>query len=292
MRKKILLFLLPIGALALFCVAVIQFNLRFMPFTLVNKLPDNTATNTALRQRLNQIYDTNFIFDTKSTVTSKIYLPRYMATDSETAALYGALFDFPEPYESTEDYYVFGNDKKDKRLYVDQFFGHILYENSTAKTNIKETAAAIQTNKDAIAAASRFIQSYHVEVPHQDVAVRFDGQSYTVQYIDTLDNYPNYAFPATIKLGKDGQISRFEQYAIEYDRIDTITLKTMKEAYLELPLDIDPGVRVDLKSCRVVYIFEDSVVQPAFLFEGEMTGDNIGETTFQCFVKAAKFGAK
>jgi hypothetical protein len=70
----------------------------------------------------------------------------------------------------------------------------------------------------------------------------------------------------------------------------------MREAYYSLPALADLGVmegeglRADLKKCELVYGFWDSILQPAYLFEGEVVNPDAGDKVFfSYYVRAAKF---
>jgi len=58
----------------------------------------------------------------------------------------------------------------------------------------------------------------------------------------------------------------------------------MREAFGELPA-VKAGDTVLLSGCQLVYVYEDSIVQPAYYFQGSASGDK----TFECFVKAAVY---
>jgi len=65
----------------------------------------------------------------------------------------------------------------------------------------------------------------------------------------------------------------------------------MADALLCLPPDPLPlpyassAPQVLIDSAQLVYYYEDSIVQPAYLFEGQAAGGK----SYECFVKAAKY---
>jgi hypothetical protein len=60
----------------------------------------------------------------------------------------------------------------------------------------------------------------------------------------------------------------------------------MAEAFdLLPPLSPENEETVWLQSCQMVYIYDESIIQPAYYFQGLATDDR----AFECYVKAAVF---
>lgn len=278
MRKRA--FFTAVGIIATLLIVfgfMLYYNIRFMPMK-ITESAQNAISDTQKLKLLDKIYDANFIFDRTSVNTAKVYLPRYSVTEEQTAVFYARLFDFNGICGDYDDYFLYTNGSEE--LYIDKYSGYIRYENNSVE------ASSEDVGEEAIIVKSKqFINNKILSMDYEKLAVNSGGGKYTVKLISDLSGYNNYAFPVVLTFNAKGDLASMDFYYFEYDTIDTVNLKTMKQAFGELPIDFEEGVKVDLKSCKIVYIYEESIVQPAYLFEGEITEGK----TFQCFVKAAKY---
>lgn len=277
MRKKTIF--TGIGVLG--CVLLVfglmfVYNIRFMPMKITQDAPESLTADAERLGRLREIYDTNFIFDRTSVNIAKIYIPQYTMTEEATGAFYADLFGFGGDGGEFEDYYLY--EKGSEKLYVDRYSGYLWYENTADGARIVGEDAVLEKAKS-------FVYDKFPDFSYETVTVQFEENKYTVQFIENLNGYPNYAFPLTLTYSAGGEMTAMDYYFLSYESIASVNLKPMKEAFHELPVDFDEGTKIDMKDCRTVYIYQESILQPAYLFEGE-TADG---SDFQCFVKAAVY---
>jgi hypothetical protein len=120
---------------------------------------------------------------------------------------------------------------------------------------------------------------------YEEAQVHFDGETYRVLFINRLSNLKNYAFTNEVRLDINGRIVSLDYYTLQYDKVGGCRVKTMKEAFKELP-EPPPSETVLLNSCQLVYIYDDSIIQPAYYFLGETLRES---SSYECFVKAAVY---
>jgi hypothetical protein len=281
MRKKTMV----AGVIVAGCVAAaVGFmtvnNIRFMPMKIISDARIGLGTDAERQRLLNAIYDTNFLFDRVSIHTAKIMIPKYAMTTEETAARYADLFGFAGDAGEFEDYWLY--EKDGEKLYIDRYSAYLWYENPVAATGDEPAEAAAVTEK-----AAQFVQEKFPALVYEKIAVQREEGNYLVQFIDELNGYSNYAFPLLLIYNGGGVLTAIDYYFLEYETIAAVNLKPMKQAFNELPVDFDGGgeTKIDLKSCTVVYIYEESILQPAYLFEGAFASGD----PFRYFVRAAVY---
>ena len=94
----------------------------------------------------------------------------------------------------------------------------------------------------------------------------------------------DYSFVPTLLLNNEGHVTQAEYFFAEYIKLGDCRIKSIYDAFTELPWESEGFVL--LTEGRLVYSYENSVVQPAYFFEGE---DERGNTV-EYFVKAAVYG--
>lgn len=203
------------------------------------------------------------------------YVPKYTITDPDTAVLYAELFGLPKEYSETTDSYVFSDHTG--TLFADKYAPVLRYEIAHRGTEHAE-----MTDFDAIQAATDFIDSKMLVLFYDEVRVHFDGQQYRVDFINRLGNLRNFAFNNRVIIDKSGHVCSLEYYLIQYERISACRVMSAAKAASFLP---KTDMTVLLSDCRLVYIYENSILQPAYLFEGSASGGK----SFECFIKAGEF---
>jgi hypothetical protein len=134
---------------------------------------------------------------------------------------------------------------------------------------------------DIIKAAEYYYKKKYDEA----TATKFPDH-YEVIFTNRLGKFADRAFPCRAYLDLRGNLLKMEQSEAEYVNLYETKISTPAEAYEKLPLPPTASEEiVTLESCEIVYIYEDSLAQPAYLFKGKT---NEG-TTFEASVKASKF---
>jgi chromosome condensin MukBEF MukE localization factor len=131
--------------------------------------------------------------------------------------------------------------------------------------------------------------------PAECEVIRQPGRAAAVFYPKT-DGLTNRSHPVTVTTDDYGAVTGLDYYKMSYERLASVGVISMKEAYYSLPPLADLGVlegeglRADINRCELVYGFWDSILQPAYLFEGEMVSPGTGEAAaFSYFVMASRF---
>jgi len=211
------------------------------------------------------------------------YVPRYKLVDRQTADMYANLIGVNESFSENSDSYVY--ESRAGRLEVDKWINMLRFEGGVFAGN-----QLLESDADAVSAAVSFARSKYLRLSFEETKVKFDGDTYLVSFIDRIGNLKNYAFPTRIRLDNCGNVVSMDYFFIHYDRLKACSTISMNQALRCLPPLPDLGCagaapQVLIDRAQLVYYYEDSIVQPAYLFEGRAVGGKL----YECFVKASKY---
>ncbi|MCL2169752.1 MAG: hypothetical protein FWB74_06995 [Defluviitaleaceae bacterium] len=114
--------------------------------------------------------------------------------------------------------------------------------------------------------AKEFAQShFYMNLPH-DVAVTGRDGGFHVSLIELLGKIPNLAFPTTITMDNYGNILTATHFYFEYEELARGDIMTPRAALPALPRE-HVG-QATIESYELVYIFAQSILQPAYIFRG------------------------
>ena len=156
----------------------------------------------------------------------------------------------------------------------------------TFQSDEKDSDKIIEmSEEEAVKAAELFIAQKELPLNYSEVLIVSTDNKYEITFLSRIAGLNNYAHPTCITIDIYGNISALDYFIPEYEKLDSTHMITQREAFSSLPTEGFDGSKIDLKSCELVYFFADSIVQPAYLFKGEIAG---GED-FECFIKASKY---
>lgn len=277
------------GSVFLILAAAIFADFSFLNRRITNALfqigsPDNYEQEVTqqTKEAVKDIYKTSFLFSKYKTDTVTTYIPRYDINTAEQAAQYASLFDIlVNEYVDNENAYIYRSE--DRSLSVYKFINLIHYENTLAEKS--GLPGKIVSNEQAVSTALKFIKAHGLSLKYSETVVNFEDGTYMVTFADKLGDIADYAFPTVVVVNDAGEVVSMDYYYFAYERLASCSVKPMKQAFYELPVDFPENTKIDLNRCTLVYTYENSILQPAYLFEGELAGGG----TFRCFVNAAVY---
>ena len=135
--------------------------------------------------------------------------------------------------------------------------------------------------EDIIKAAEYYYKNKYI-----DVTLNEFPEYYEIIFTNRLAKFPDRAFSGRVYLDLFGNLLKMETARADYVSVYETKISTPAEAFEKLP---PPSSLLDapitLQSCEIVYIYEDSLAQPAYLFKG-ITNSGV---FFEASVKASKF---
>lgn len=245
-----------------------------------NSIMNFSSRNSTImyNKTIEKIYDANFILSKIPVGNMNHYLPLYIVRNSEDALYYSSAFDITQNFHETDEHYIYENN--DEKLYIYKFGGLVNY-----KKDYQSDTNKVITDEDAIKLAQSFIEDKFLKLNFIETNITHKNKTIVVSFINHLANVENYSFITEVEMANDGTVIELDYYDIKFEKLTNTKIKPMYDAYYELPLDEQNSEFVDLKKCSLVYFFENSIVQPAYLFEGEtISGDS-----FKCFIKASVY---
>ena len=288
MKKKITNIFLYGAGITLLTVAVSFFvdlsriNTRITNFLVnVGIVEFDEGITREQRARINVIYNPSFVFARSRVETTMTYLPIFEINGLSVAERFARDFEMPIDYLTETDIsFVFHYNSRELTVY--RYSNFIVYlieqtERACSEKNI--------SSEEAIRVGAQFMQARNLPLVYTEAVVnKYDG-TLLITYVNMLSGLLNYAFPTVIEMDEVGNIISIAYYFFEFERLAQCRLKTMRQAFYELPTNFPEGTRIDLKRATLVYFLENSILQPAYLFEGEFEGGG----TFRAFVNAAIF---
>ena len=216
------------------------------------------------------------------------YIPRYEPTGRAEADAIAARFCAEEASE-TDDSFLFLCPSG--VLTVSKHFNQISFHAAFAPI---PPLPGVES-PDAESAAAAFLTAYGLLAPYDRAMVLVDeankadeadgGAGTTVCLLPRLGGAACLDFPAIVRLSPGGALLSLEVSAFAYDRLTACRLISYPAAFAALPQDFPAGTTVTLRRASIVYILKDSILQPAYFFEGERSDG----TAFRHAVPAAVF---
>ncbi|MDR0999193.1 MAG: hypothetical protein LBL96_00060 [Clostridiales bacterium] len=225
-------------------------------------------------------YYYDFVLDTQNRGNVNCYMVKYKPNDYEAAYNYALRFiDIAEYYEDDRAYIFYGSDGE---VTIDKSINQIHYDNYSSAVNNEP----ISGDQAAIDIAQAFFRERMFQLFYEEAQVYRDDARYQILFVSRLSNLKNYAFANRLEMDMRGNIISADYFTVQSDKVGDCKTLSMAEAFdLLPPLSLDNEETVRLQNCQLVYIYDESIIQPAYYFQGLATEDR----TFECYVKAAVF---
>jgi len=265
----------------------------FIDFSHINNRLTNFLVNAGIigfdegvdreqRAQVNAIFNTSFQFSRSRIEMAMTYIPIFEINELSVAEQFARDFSMPTcSVTETDISFIFHCEERTLTIY--KYINNIVYLANNINAKAHATPISLQ---DAKIIGAQFMQMHNLPLSFNEVVVNQSNNTFVITYVSKLSGLLNYAFPTAIKMDETGFIYSVEHYFFSFERLAQCSLKTMRQAFYELPTDFPPATQIDLKRATLVYIFENSILQPAYLFEGEFKDGG----TFRAFVNAARFG--
>jgi len=211
------------------------------------------------------------------------HIPRNTHTDFTTAEDFARRFDMPDDRYFEDDYSFFFLREDGAWLRVYRNTRQFLYVAAPINAYTRNLTAP-QTDAEIVTIAASFMDAHDLANDYNEARVHRDGEYIIVTFHDHIGNLPNFAFNNTVTMDQFGHVLALDYFFIEFERLGAGRVKTQHEALQHLPSRAGRPA-VHLTDGQLVQIYANSIVQPAYFFEGETA---CGET-FAWFVKASVY---
>ncbi|MCL2854398.1 MAG: hypothetical protein FWE21_02115 [Defluviitaleaceae bacterium] len=108
-------------------------------------------------------------------------------------------------------------------------------------------------------------QNLFLQSPYNLEAVEHE-KGFTITFFEDLGKIPNTAFPTVMEVDVFGNILFVSHFYFEYEELGRGDLLTPHAAMQALPQDHEGKIRI--KKYELVYAFENSILQPVYIFSG------------------------
>jgi len=265
------------GTLCLVLSAFLLFQSGLIPTNLTNRIyVDNTVRG------YRDYYHFDISLHRNDLRQAAAYLPVYSITEQEDMSKFLASFGMDQValYDGGDYYRAKTDDGRQLRIY--KFLDKLVYLSENGERGEAEVAAEV-AGEEAKEIAKDFVKQHLFMAGSFEASVRTYGVGHIVSFVETLGKIPNRAFPTTVVVDAFGNIVSAEHYYFDYEELMRTDLKTPAQAIAYLPRNHSGRVRI--MSFELVYIFENSILQPAYIFKGQYPDGS----DFAAIVNALKF---
>ena len=230
---------------------------------------------------ISRLYTFNIELSSNSPGSANTYLPRYEPVNEAAAARFFESFGIqgtPQGIIETGNMF-FGADNR-AMLTVYKFERTLRYSPFFEPS---PTDRQPITPDRAAELAREFLTARSIYVPHREIETHFDGAGFKLTFINRLGGLKNYSFNTVLSLDLYGRVLELTYSDMTFERLSSHAIISPKEASRFLPTEHEDHVQIT--SAELVKTFENSIVQPAYLFQGTHSDG----TPFREFVLAAQF---
>jgi len=211
-------------------------------------------------------YDLDFPMPKSSLVQLAAYLPVYNTKDEQDLDYFLSLFGMKDSdiLQNLEYFEIVGNNRNLK-IYKNLDFIEYTY-NNLSKNNIID-------HTEALNIATEFMQAYLPHFVIDNAELSYNDNGFEVIISKNINHIPDNAFPTNIVMDIYGNILYISHYYFEYERLGAADIISFAEALNKLPTNF--GEKAVIKSHSIVYLFEDSILQPMYQFEIKTADQNV-----------------
>ncbi len=271
MRKRINLIYFLVF---LSCVALMIIFIDISPGRLLTNVSVPDEISSEQSELIRQNYEIGYDKRTRPVKTANLYMPVYRQTSEEAAAEYADAFGFSAPAIDNGDEYLFIEESK--TLNIAKYLCLVSY------TNKDESGSKQYDENEIVRAASDFISRHVTGSAPALKAAEHTDEKYILKFCEKLDGIVLDDLPAIVEITDEGVITRLDASYYAYEKIASCELYTSDECVYFLPYI---GEKVRLTAARLCYVFRDSIIQPAYRFDGV----TVSGASFTEYVKAAKY---
>ncbi len=258
MKKK-----LTLAVLIVVCIFTFFINI-ILATDMSEKLTPSLASSLAASQELGNEFN-----------KISTYLVRYNETDEKVAADYADIFNVNDEFYEYDDYYLFK--RRNESLLVYKYVSLVSFRQET-----KRKSEEVPVEK-AVENAVSFVQNKLIPFTYDEVKTNVIDDIYNITFIKKLGGIKLHDFNSFAKVDLYGNVLQLDLYYCDFSKYGSCGVMPIEMAFAEAGLVPEEVNEADNKG--LVYVYESSVILPAYLLEGV---DSHGKE-YQTFINAAKF---
>ncbi|MCL2415652.1 MAG: hypothetical protein FWD01_02460 [Defluviitaleaceae bacterium] len=254
------------GGIFIFLAGLIFLNIANSSASLANRIVPKE----------NMIVDANI--GNEITEQMEVFLPKYGVNDEESVYIFQSIFGMNEiPFDTFDEFFEFVDDNGALRVY--RYLDFIEYFNFKEGA-AKNTENEMLTTAAAQGLATQMLQNYFPNFRYMDIEIKEHQNGFDIAFFPPLYDLPNLGFPTEIFLDSFGNLLSLSHYYFDYEPLGSADMIPLAEILNNHGLNFDY-----LVSYKLVYGFEDSILQPIYQFFGI---DDYGQE-FMKYIRALRF---
>ncbi|MCL2354262.1 MAG: hypothetical protein FWC69_06520 [Defluviitaleaceae bacterium] len=250
------------GTICLAFSVFLIFNMSSYPERLANNMVYHRI-DTSYRS----FYDVNippYTLNQDALRQAGVYLPIYSITYEEDLGEFLSSFSMEHAtITPSEDYFVAKYDGRLLRVYKN--LDLIEFEQSPSSLSTDPFKPPI-TNNQALDIANHFIVAHSFLQQPFSTHISREAGIINITFTPLLGKIENQAFPTTITLDEAGNVLHFRHFYFEYEELARGDIITAHMALSYLPQDHIE--QITITGYHLAYVFEESILQPAYIFKG------------------------
>jgi len=245
------------GTLCLVLSAFLLFQSGFISDALTNRAYINNPART-----YRDYYYSDIPLHRNDLRQAAAFLPIYSITEKDDVARFLTSFALEEAILYEDDEYFLLRCEGGVELRIYRFLDKLVYSFEPQPSH-ENNQVSIEKAEEI---ARNFVKRHLFLTGGFDTTatIYFDG--YLISFFENLGKIPNKAFPTTVLVDGFGNVVAVEHFYFEYEELLRADLLTAAEAAAHLPRNRSGRGRIN--NVELVYVFADSILQPAYIFRG------------------------
>jgi len=236
-----------------------------------------SKTSAAMYDAAARTYQPDFKLSATPGGSLNQYLPTSPPVTPAFAESFAHTFDIGGSAMETSAAFVYQDN--DLRLTVSKNEGFLRLENM--KPNTLDTPV---DSAEASGLAEDFFGRFFF-INYTQTSVFADGNGFEAEFVPLLSGVKKNALNTTLYLDRCGNVLNMVYYFYTYENFARCPIMSEYDAFCNLPASPAGETPVTLTGCDLVYVYDNSILQPAYLFTGRTkTGKS-----FSCPVNASVY---
>lgn len=263
---------------ALLLLVIVALTIK-KPLALTSFIKGSTSSFSEEEKKVRSIYTINFDNNKNYYGYINVYKTRFNPPQYDIANYYSQLFNVKDNFVETDEYYAYL--ENGIKLYIYKDINLVKYQNNNISLN-----NTVKVNTEtAVLKAKEFFKENYINLTYEEAFVEYDSGLYHISFVGRLNNLKNFAFKNNVTMDKYGNILDIKYYYNTYENIGKAKIMSVNEAFYNLPIDFDHNKKIYIYNFQLVYLYENSILQPAYFFQGKFLDGNI----FESFVIASVY---
>ena len=162
------------------------------------------------------------------------------------------------------------------KAYFGNFNTYSVAESRPIENFTQDTKRNTPINQvDALKRAEKVVKEIFPNDNFEILSSKSTNDSYSINFVGRFNNLKDFSNPITIVLDKFGNILSVDGEHRTYEQYNRVQIRSVQRAKYDLPTNLESTV--DIRNVNLVYVLENELLQPAYLFTGNFSNGDLFE---------------